>query len=135
MPALLWDGSASEGLGTGHRLLHGARAAPGGRQPPNQASISSGHRCPPAALHPSVVGAWWVTAAPGPPAPWGTSQHGTRCPTPAVGARKVSETTTVANFYYFPNFLNVRPLSVYFEFLATESLRIQVERKVSSAGG
>lgn len=133
MLALPWDGGAGEGLGPGHRLLHGARAAPGGRQPPNQAGISSGHRCPPAALHPDAVGAWWVMAVLGPP--WGTLQHGTHCPTPAAGARKVSETTTVANFYYFPNFLNVRPLSVYLEFLATESLRIQVERKVSSAGG
>lgn len=60
---------------------------------------------------------------------------GIHWPTPAVGAGKASKTTTVTNFCYFPNFLNVRPLSVYFKFFATESLRIQVERKVSSAGG
>lgn len=48
---------------------------------------------------------------------------------------KVARQSPQQNFCYLPNFLNIQPLSLYFKFLATESLRIQVERKVSSAGG
>lgn len=69
--------------------------------------------------HTAPTGAQWAQGAWDHLAAWGL------CSQPAGGARRCCS----------PDFvLNVRPLCICFEFLATESLRIQVERKVSSAG-
>lgn len=85
-----------------------------------------------AALHPSDIGARRAEAA------QGGAWHGRSAVPPVPHLSRDRESwrdNNLTKFGYFPNFLNVQLLSVYFKFLATESLRIQVERKVSSTGG
>lgn len=123
-PALLWDTAASKGLGTGDRFLQAEHPFRGSwPQLEEKASGSWGCWCRRQRCIPE-------RSVPG----------GQRLPRDGLGTvglqDLLSHTCHGAEraFSYFPNFLNVQPLSVYFKFLATESLRIQVERKVSSTG-